>query len=83
MDMVEEQVTKVDTNTYKDMDREKKLGSKLLSVMIVLVLEVVLEVIDVVQQVMDMGMKKVKDKVTSEVAKVDKDMMGSRIQGQI
>ena len=40
--------TKVDTNTYKDMDREKKLGSKLLSVMIVLVLEVVLEVIDVV-----------------------------------
>jgi len=38
----------VDTNTYKDMDREKKLGSKLLSVMIVLVLEVVLEVIDVV-----------------------------------
>ena len=71
------------TKTYKDMDREKNLGSKLLSVMIVLVLEVVLEVIDVVQQVMDMGMKKVKDKVTSEVAKVDKDMMGSRIQGQI
>ena len=30
-----------------------------------------------------MDMKKVKDKVTSEVAKVDKDMMGSRIQGQI
>ena len=38
----------MDTNTYKDMDREKNLGSKLLSVMIVLVLEVVLEVIDVV-----------------------------------
>ena len=40
----------MDTKTYKDMDmdREKKLGSKLLSVMIVLVLEVVLEVIDVV-----------------------------------
>ena len=81
VDMLEQQVTMVDTNMYKD--REQNLGSKLLSVMIVLVLEVVLEVIDVVQQVMDMGMKKVKDKVTSEVAKVDKDMMGSRIQGQI
>ena len=39
----------MDTNTYKDMDREKKLGSKLLSVMIILFLEVVREVIGVFQ----------------------------------
>ena len=91
VDLLEEQVTKVDTNTYKDMDREKKLGSKLLSVMIILFLEVVREVIDVVQQVMDMQVNKlkdqevhkVKDKVIREVAKVDKDMVRSRIQGQI
>ena len=31
LDMVEEQVTKVDTNMYKDRDREQNLGSKLLS----------------------------------------------------
>ena len=29
VDMLEEQVTKVDTNMYKDRDREKNLGSKL------------------------------------------------------
>ena len=50
--MVEEEVdmlvTKVDTNMYKDIDREKNLGSKLLSVMIILFLKVVWEVIDVV-----------------------------------
>ena len=34
---------------YKDRDREKNLGSKLLSVMIILVLEVVREVIGVFQ----------------------------------
>ena len=33
---------------YKDRDREKNLGSKLLSVMIILFLKVVWEVIDVV-----------------------------------
>ena len=33
---------------YKDRDREKNFGLKLLSVMIILVLEVVGEVIDVV-----------------------------------
>ena len=33
---------------YKDRDREENLGSKLLSVMIILFLEVVREVIDVV-----------------------------------
>ena len=33
---------------YKDRVREKKLGSKLLSVMIILCLKVVWEVIDVV-----------------------------------
>ena len=32
---------------YKDRDREKNLGSKLLSVMIILILEVVREVIGV------------------------------------
>ena len=89
VDMLEQQVTKVDTNMYKD--REQNLGSKLLSVMIILFLEVVREVIDVVQQVMDMQVNKlkdqevhkVKDKVIREVAKVDKDMVRSRIQGQI
>ena len=40
-------VTKVDTNMYKDRDREYNLGSKLLSVMITLFLEVVREVIGV------------------------------------
>ena len=91
VDMLEEQVTKVDTNMYKDRDREKNLGSKLLSVMIILFLKVVWEVIDVVQQVMDMQVNKVKDqevhkvkdKVIREVAKVDKDMIRSRIQSQI
>ena len=91
VDMLEQQVTKVDTNMYKDRDREKNLGSKLLSVMIILFLKVVWEVIDVVQQVMDMQVNKlkdqevhkVKDKVIREVAKVDKDMVRSRIQGQI
>ena len=48
VDMLEQQV---DTNMYKDRDREKNLGSKLLSVMILLFLKVVWEVIDVVQQV--------------------------------
>ena len=43
VDMLEQQVTKVDTNMYKD--REQNLGSKLLSVMIILFLEVVREVI--------------------------------------
>ena len=38
----------MNTNMYKDRDREKNLGSKLLSVMIILFLEVVREVIDVV-----------------------------------
>ena len=47
LDMVEEQVTKVDTNMYKDRDREQNLGSKLLSVMIIMFLEVVREVIGV------------------------------------
>ena len=51
VDMLEQQVTKVNTNMYKDRDREKNLGSKLLSVMIILFLKVVWEVIDVVQQV--------------------------------
>ena len=91
VDMLEQQVTKVDTNMYKDRDREKNLGSKLLSVMIILFLKVVWEVIDVVQQVMDMQVNKlkdqevhkVKDKVIREVAKVDKDMVRSEIQGQI
>ena len=91
VDMLEEQVTKVDTNMYKDRDREKNLGSKLLSVMIILFLKVVWEVIDVVQQVMDMQVNKLKDqevhkvkvKAIREVAKVDKDMVRSRIQGQI
>ena len=90
VDMVEEQVTKVDTNMYKDRDREKNLGSKLLSVMIILFLKVVWEVIDVVQvmdiqvnKLKDQEVHKVKDKVIREVAKVDKDMVRSRIQGQI
>ena len=91
VDMLEQQVTKVDTNMYKDRDREKNLGSKLLSVMMILFLKVVWEVIDVVQQVMDMQVNKlkdqevhkVKDKVIREVAKVDKDMIRSRIQSQI
>ena len=91
VDMLEQQVTKVNTNMYKDRDREKNLGSKLLSVMIILFLKVVWEVIDVVQQVMDMQVNKlkdqevhkVKDKVIREVAKVDKDMVRSEIQGQI
>ena len=90
VDMLEEQVTKVDTNMYKDRDREKNLGSKLLSVMIILFLKVVWEVIDVVQvmdiqvnKLKDQEVHKVKDKVIREVAKVDKDMVRSRIQGQI
>ena len=81
LDMVEEQVTKVDTNMYKDRDREQNLGSKLLSVMIILFLEVVREVIGVFQQVMDMQVNKMKDqevhklkdKVSREVAKMYKD----------
>ena len=90
VDMLEKQVTKVDTNMYKDRDREKNLGSKLLSVMIILFLKVVWEVIDVVQvmdiqvnKLKDQEVHKVKDKVIREVAKVDKDMVRSRIQGQI
>ena len=90
VDMLEQQVTKVDTNMYKDRDREKNLGSKLLSVMIILFLKVVWEVIDVVQvmdiqvnKLKDQEVHKVKDKVIREVAKVDKDMVRSRIQGQI
>ena len=90
VDMLEQQVTKVDTNMYKDRDREKNLGSKLLSVMIILFLKVVWEVIDVVQvmdiqvnKLNDQEVHKVKDKVIREVAKVDKDMVRSRIQGQI
>ena len=81
LDMVEEQVTKVDTNMCKDRDREQNLGSKLLSVMIILFLEVVREVIGVFQQVMDMQVNKMKDqevhklkdKVSREVAKMYKD----------
>ena len=81
LDMVEEQVTKVDTNMYKDRDREQNLGSKLLSVMIILFLEVVREVIGFFQQVMDMQVNKMKDqevhklkdKVSREVAKMYKD----------
>ena len=38
----------MNTNMYKERDREKNLGSKLLSVMIILFLNVVWEVIDVV-----------------------------------
>ena len=38
----------MNTNMYKERDREKNLGSKLLSVMIMLFLKVVREVIDVV-----------------------------------
>ena len=38
----------MDTNIYKDRDREKNLGSQLLSVMMILFLKVVWEVIDVV-----------------------------------
>ena len=38
----------MNTNMYKEKDREKNLGSKLLSVMIMLFLKVVWEVIDVV-----------------------------------
>ncbi len=38
----------MNTNMYKEKDREKNLGSKLLSVMIILFLKVVWEVIDVV-----------------------------------
>ena len=92
VDMLEQQVTKVDmdTNMYKDRDREKNLGSKLLSVMIILFLKVVWEVIDVVQvmdikvnKLKDQEVHKVKDKVIREVAKVDKDMVRSRIQGHI
>ena len=90
VDMLEQQVTKVNTNMYKDRDREKNLGSKLLSVMMILFLKVVWEVIDVVQvmdiqvnKLKDQEVHKVKDKVIREVAKVDKDMVRSRIQGQI
>ena len=80
VDMLEQQVTKVDTNMYKD--REQNLGSKLLSVMIILFLEVVREVIGVFQQVMDMQVNKMKDqevhklkdKVSREVAKMYKDL---------
>ena len=42
------QACKVDTKVYKDWDREKNLGSKLLSLMIILSLEVVGEMADVV-----------------------------------
>ena len=76
LDMVEEQVTKVDTNMYKDRDREQNLVSKLLSVMIILLLEVVREVIGVFQQVnkmKDQEVHKLKDKVSREVAKMYKD----------
>ena len=38
----------MNTNMCKERDREKNLGSKLLSVMIILFLKVVWEVIDVV-----------------------------------
>ena len=38
----------MNTNMYKERDREKNLGSKLLSVMIILFLRVVWEVIDIV-----------------------------------
>ena len=38
----------MNTNMYKERDREKNLGSKLLSVMIILFLKVVWEVIDIV-----------------------------------
>ena len=38
----------MNTNMYKEKDREKNLGSKLLSVMIILFLKIVWEVIDVV-----------------------------------
>ena len=38
----------MNTNMYKERDREKNLGSKLLSVMIILFLKVIREVIDVV-----------------------------------
>ncbi len=38
----------MNTNMYKERDREKNLGSKLLSVMIILFLKIVWEVIDVV-----------------------------------
>ena len=38
----------MNTNMYKERDREKNLGSKLLSVMVMLFLKVVWEVIDVV-----------------------------------
>ena len=65
VDMLEQQVTMVDTNMYKD--REQNLGSKLLSVMIILVLEVVREVIGVFQQVMDMQVNKVKDQEVHNV----------------
>ena len=74
VDMLEQQVTKVDTNMYKD--REQNLGSKLLSVMIILLLEVVREVIGVFQQVnkmKDQEVHKLKDKVSREVAKMYKD----------
>ena len=77
VDMLEQQVTKVDTNMYKD--REQNLGSKLLSVMIILFLEVVREVIGIFQQVMDMQVNKMqdyelKDKVSREVTKMYKDL---------
>ena len=76
LDMVQEQVTKVDTNMYKDRDREQNLVSKLLFVMIILLLEVVREVIGVFQQVnkmKDQEVHKLKDKVSREVAKMYKD----------
>ena len=82
VDMLEQQVTKVNTNMYKDRDRKQNLGSKLLSVMIILFLEVVREVIGVFQQMMDMQVNKMKDqqvhklkdKVSREVAKMYKDL---------
>ena len=43
----------MNTNMYKERDREKNLGSKLLSVMIILFLKVVWEVVDVVGMVAD------------------------------
>ena len=70
LDMVEEQVTKVDTNMYKDRDREQNLVSKLLSVMIILFLEVVREVI---------GVFLVGD---GHVGEQDEGLGGAQVEGQ-
>ena len=59
-------------NTPMDTDKIKVFGSRVK--------------VDNVSQIAELELaekEKMKDKVTSEVAKVDKDMMGSRIQGQI